>query len=177
MTTVRTFFAPHTRLREPFLDAQRDYAAVDGWPDADGLTRHDLEAGDFTYLSENLRQGTFPRPGVRPGTAGMESWWCETSTDGQPEMLGRLCIRHYLVPVLHHVGGQVWFSIRPSRRGEGLGAELLRDALPRIRAHVERPTLIVAVSNTAARITIERVGGERVWERHGRVAYELETQG
>lgn len=174
--TVRTFLAPSVRLRDAYLNAQRDYAAGDGRPDADGLTLHDLQNGDFAHMVEGISAGTFPRPGVRPGAAGMELWWCETVPDGPPRMLGRLCMRHYLVPALYDQGGQVWFSIRPSLRGEGLGAELLRDALPRLRAHgLTEPTVVCPVGHGAARATVERVGGELVREECGRAVYELHT--
>nr|BFE31369.1 hypothetical protein GCM10010200_036200 [Actinomadura rugatobispora] len=174
--TVRTFLAPSVELRAAFLDAQRDYASGDGRPDADGLTLRDLENGDFARLVEGIGTGCFPRPGVRPGAAGMELWWCETAPDGPPRMLGRLCMRHYLVPALEGRGGQVWVSIRPSRRGEGLGAELLRDALPRLRAKgLDAPTVVCPVDHAGARVTVERVGGVLVREERGRAVYTLHT--
>lgn len=54
---------------------------------------------------------------------------------GDTRYLGRLSIRYHLVPALHDRGGHLWFSIRPSRRRQGLGTELLTEALPIAAAH------------------------------------------
>ncbi|MFC6883394.1 GNAT family N-acetyltransferase [Actinomadura yumaensis] len=180
VTLVRHFAQPSMVLRDAFLDAQRDYASGDGAPDADGLTLADLTQGTLASYIDGTANGLFPRPGVRIGRPGAELWWVGPATeDGNgPEVVGRLSVRHDLVPALHNRGGHLWFSIRPSRRRQGLGTELLRAALPVAAGHgLDVVTLICAATNTAACRTIEAVDGELDrTDELGRRWYKLPTR-
>lgn len=174
---MRHLFIPNLNLRETFLAAQREYAEHDGRPDADGLTLADLTQGTLTSYIEGIAAGTFPRPGVEIGRPGTELWWCETPPDGgKRQFVGRVSIRHHLVPDLHTRGGHIWWSIRPGRRGQSLGTELLAAALPHAAAHgITHATLICPQDQYASRKAIETSGGYLDEIKHGRCWYKLAT--
>ncbi|MFD0685493.1 GNAT family N-acetyltransferase [Actinomadura fibrosa] len=171
------FFPPSLKLRATFLAAQAEYAEHDGRPDADGLTLADLTEGTLRSYVEGMAAGTFPRDGIRIGVAGTELWWCETSEGQPPSFVGRLTVRHDLVAANYDRGGQLWLSIRPSRRRQGLGTQLLAAALPIAAAHgITTPVVVIRTVALAPRKLAESVGGKQVWEKSGRVAYRIESK-
>ncbi|GAA2626625.1 hypothetical protein GCM10010411_74490 [Actinomadura fulvescens] len=157
---VRYLARPALDLRDAFLDAQRDYTRGDGAPDADGLTLEDLTQGTLASYIDGMAGGLYPRPGVRTGTPGTELWWCGPTDEGVREVLGRVSLRHHMVPALRKRGGQLWWSLRPSRRGQGLGTELFTAALGHLAGHgLSTATLVIPEANTPARKIIEAAGG------------------
>lgn len=58
--------------------------------------------------------------------AGFVAWSTFWLTDAKNTLLGCLDIRHQLNEQLLQEGGHIGFGIRPSRRGRGYGATLLR---------------------------------------------------
>lgn len=172
---MRYLAAPSTVLADTYLTAQREHTQHDGAPDADGLGLEDLIAGLPEYAAD-MRDGASPRPGVLPVVGGTELWWCEATGTGT-EYVGRLSIRHQVVPALYDQGGQLRVSIRPSRRRQGLGIELLAAALPIAAAHgIEVATLICRNDNPAACKVVERVGGRLAHEVGGRRWYKVPTR-
>lgn len=88
--------------------------------------------------------------------------------DGRPVGQGK--IRHFLTDALRQAGGNIGYTIRPSERGKGYGAELLR-LLRREAAQMGMDRALVTVhnGNTASIRTALRNGGviERIDEvRH-----------
>ena len=76
--------------------------------------------------------------------------------------LGRVGIRHELNAALRVFGGHIGYDIRPSRRGQGLGTELLRLALPHARALGIDPAMLTCdAENVASWRMMERCGGTR----------------
>ncbi|POM24055.1 hypothetical protein BTM25_26820 [Actinomadura rubteroloni] len=176
---------PNASLRSTWLEAMAEHAAVDGRPDADGLGMEDLRTSNADWLQgycRALNEGTMMRPGTEPLRPSV--WWYVTA--GRPdtrEYLGRVSIRHHaMTHAFGQEGSQIWVSVRPSRRRQGVGAAMLAAALPMIRAQgiidavVEIDKANQAGTALAARIGAERVEGHAA-ERHGRLRYMLLTVG
>lgn len=76
------------------------------------------------------------------------------------EFLGRLELRHRLTEHLRQIGGHIGYTIRPSRRREGWGTEILRLGLGAARDHgFDRVLLTCDPDNIASKKIIEANGG------------------
>ncbi|MFF5260179.1 GNAT family N-acetyltransferase [Actinomadura viridis] len=167
-------------LRPSFLEAMTEHEAVDGKPDADGLTIADLRAATcLTHYAEGLRDGTALRPGTEPMTQTV--WWCVEGTADDREYLGRVSLRHHpATEVLGEPGSQLWITVRPSQRGQGLGRWLLAAACRFAPAQgITTAVVEIAESNEAGRRLIESAGARpiehRRAERAGRRRYLMPT--
>ncbi|MFV2172370.1 GNAT family N-acetyltransferase [Actinomadura sp. LOL_016] len=154
---------PDARLRQTFLDAMAEHERVDGRPDADGLTMTDLRTADgLDCYADGLRTGTAMRPGTEPMRPSV--WWYVTDTPEGRTYLGRASIRHQpVVNVLGEAGSQIWVTVRPSMRRQGLGRDMLQAILPFANAHgISEAMIELAAENEAARallaFTDARVG-------------------
>lgn len=161
---------PTEALRETYLEAMREHQAVDGAPDAGGLTMDDLEGETcLACYTEGLRDGTAMRPGTRP-LEGCEWWLVEPGPDGGLVYLGRVSVqaaagRRY---------GHVEVAVRPSRRRQGHGARLLRMGLDIARERgVTVARLAVPENNVPARRLVEQAGGTLTGTRRGVRWYSL----
>jgi predicted acetyltransferase len=84
-------------------------------------------------------------------------WLVEGST-----YLGRISIRHVLSDALRVFGGHIGYDIRPSRRGQGLGTQMLRLAMPCAALLGIDPAMLTCdTENAASWRLIERCGGIR----------------
>jgi len=121
---------------------------------ASGDTRYDLALADFhAYLRTVEDRRTRPQP---PGWVNSAEYWLEDSGD----IVGCVRIRFALTPALEAEGGHVGYDVRPSMRRKGYGTELLRLALPLLRAHgVTRVRITCNDDNTGSARIIERNGG------------------
>lgn len=165
--------SPHAEphLRATFLEAMREFENETGRADADGLTIADLETGECVEsYTKGLRNGGFPRPGVRFGVPDTVFWWCDTGSEGRA-YIGRVCIRHFVARSQWDHGGQLWLAVRPSRRREGHATRMLTAAMPSVYAHgVEKAEIICPEANVPARrlveaagATLDRIDGGRCW--------------
>ena len=76
-------------------------------------------------------------------------------------MVGIMDFRRRLNPYLLNYGGNIGYSVRPSERGKGYTAQMLRLVLPKCRAAEETRVLITCeMDNAASRKTILRAGGK-----------------
>ena len=76
-------------------------------------------------------------------------------------MVGIMDFRRRLNPYLLNYGGNIGYSVRPSERGKGNTAQMLRLVLPKCRAAEETRVLITCeADNIASRKTILRAGGK-----------------
>lgn len=169
------FLAPHPDLAPSYLEAMREHYEVDGRPDADGLDWDDLQDRNWDRYTETLRDGTVPRPGVRYGATSTELWWCTDPTRQEPaRYVGRVSIRHHVVRDNRRWGGNLWWSIRPSERGRGLGTQLLMEALPLLAGHgITTPTITVLEGDTARHRVLAKCGAVETGRKVGLVAYRL----
>lgn len=167
-------------LRASFVEAMAEHESVDGRPDADGLSVADLSGRTcLTHYSQGLRDGTALRPGTEPLMSTV--WWYVRRDGERRAYLGRVSLRHHLVTaLLGQSGSQLWVTVRPSMRRQGLGRALLTAALPIARAYgITRAIVEIAQNNEAARRLIEAAGaqpvGHRPTERRARRRYLLPT--
>lgn len=143
--------APDVRFRESYLAALREYHA-DGRPPRYQQIDYAAVERDFAgYVAERLSLaqeivGRVPQ---------VELWL----TEGD-EYIGRVTIRTRLNPRLMQMGGHIGYDIRPSRRGQGFGRQILRLALPIARElGVTRALLTCDADNLPSQRIIEGCGG------------------
>lgn len=171
------FLAPATHLVPSYLEAMKEHNQADGRPDADGLAWSDLEGRTLQDYTADLAAGAYPRPGVEYGVAGTELWWCQIGEGGQATYVGRASIRHHVVPLNQRTGGNLWWSVRPSQRGRGLGTQLLREVLPLLAGHgIAIPTITVLEDDSARRRILAKCGAAEAGRTAGLVAYSLDLQ-
>lgn len=172
------FLVPASHLVPSYLEAMREHHQADGMPDADGLTWDDLKGRTLEDYTADLAAGVYPRPGTEPGVAGTELWWCaEPTRDAAARYVGRASIRHRVVLGNHRSGGNLWWSIRPSMRGKGLGTRLLIDVLPLLVGHGIRVPMITALEeDTARRRVLEKCGAMQTSRKGEVVAYLLDPR-
>jgi predicted acetyltransferase len=121
----------------------------------------DAISGDFAaHVDRANRQGTlhvFPDGSSAPLSPFSLFWFVENDS----EFLGSLHLRHELANDYARVfAGHVRYGIRPIRRNQGLGTEMLRLAIPRARAIGHQRILVVCrEGNMASRRLIEKCGG------------------
>ena len=111
----------------------------------------------FQELVDQLRQ--------RAGGRGLPEGWVSGSTywvvDDDDEFVGQLEIRHRLSEALRRFGGNVGYSIRPTRRRRGYGTAALRLALPKcLELGLERVLVTCDTTNEGSRRIIVANGGE-----------------
>jgi predicted acetyltransferase len=90
----------------------------------------DFDYTDFPHLLQrlrNLRAGI----GVPEGYAPSATFWLIEGA----QIVGVSNLRLHLTPLLRELGGHIGLSIRPSRRGRGLGKLLLQLTLTEARQH------------------------------------------
>ena len=167
--------APSARYRRSFLEAVKEFHADTDYGlswfvnDIDEEALSD-EAGFDAYVARLLAEDTVA--GTRPGFVPMTTlWW----TEGE-EMLGRLAIRHRLVPQLERAGGHIGYDVRPSARRQGHATAMLRAALPIAAGFgVTEALLTCDDTNVASRRVIESCGGRFVDEVDGKLRFWVPT--
>jgi predicted acetyltransferase len=137
---------PSEQFEHSFLAAEHELALA-GHQDT-------IRAETFSALIERL---AFARAGkVPPDRVPATTLWLVDDR----EFVGRITIRHYLSDALRVIGGHIGYTIRPSRRGQGLGTQMLALALPAAHALGIDPAMITCDGeNLASRRVIERNGG------------------
>lgn len=74
-------------------------------------------------------------------------------------MVGVAHLRHSLTPALAYEGGHIGYSIRPTRRRQGLATLLLQMVLGRAKGMGEQVLVTCDKSNVASARVIEKNGG------------------
>lgn len=142
---------PGAQFEPSFLEAERELIALGKRPEELVLT-----ADAFRVRLQRL---AYRRAGiVEPGKVGETTLWL---VEGEA-YLGRISIRHSLNDALRIVGGHIGYDIRLSRRGQGLGGQMLALALPHAHALGIDPAMLTCdAGNVASWRMIERCGGTR----------------
>lgn len=116
----------------------------------------DFEHHDFTAMLariEAFRQGTNLPAGYVPSS----TYWLMHEN----EMVGCTNIRHYLNAQIEHCGGHIGLSIRPSRRGQGFGVQLMQLSIAKAQQLGNSCVHIHChAHNHASRMVIESCGGK-----------------
>jgi predicted acetyltransferase len=132
------------------------------WGDPEGFA-------DFVRALRDQADVDVVRPADRvPCT----TWWWVEGT----EYLGRIALRHRLVPHLLEVGGHIGYDVRPSARRRGHATGMLAAVLPHAHSMGIDPALLTCDGdNVASRRVIERAGGVLEDERQGKLRYWVGT--
>jgi predicted acetyltransferase len=142
---------PSAQLEASFVESERELHALGVPPE-----RLTLDADAFRI---RLAQTVDAREGrIAPGKVASTTLWL---ADGDA-YVGRISIRHGLNDSLRIIGGHIGYDVRPSRRGQGLGGQMLALALPHANALGIDPAMLTCDAvNLASWRMIERCGGTR----------------
>jgi predicted acetyltransferase len=141
---------PSMLYKESFLEAVREFHAEDRNLELD---ERDLAINFRHYLQGWVDRKANPRPGKVPESI---FWLIADDT-----FIGRLSIRHVLNESLLQFGGHIGYEIRPTKRRQGYGKEILRLGLERARAvDIDRALVTCDDNNIASAKIIEANGGE-----------------
>ncbi len=95
---------------------------------------------------------------ARPDWVVADTFFVVRSCDGR--IVGMADIRHTLNDFLKNYGGNIGYGVRPSQRGRGYGAEILRLALGHAKAvGLKRALLACYADNIPSRRVIEGCAG------------------
>ena len=146
-----TLLEPSLALKEPCLDAVREFHAVGEYTvDAEQL------GATFEELIARLSAANDPA-NAPPGELPYEDFWL---MDGR-EWIGKLTLRTTINAKYLHAGGHIGYEIRPSKRRQGYGTALLRMGLEKARERgLQRVLLTCDETNLASRKVIENNGGQ-----------------
>jgi predicted acetyltransferase len=154
MNSMPELTEPTARVHASFVEAIREYRAEGRYSRLDPA---ELADGDqFRRHLDRLRADARPSVLRRRYRVAQTNLWL---TDGE-EFLGQLSIRHALNRRLRYKGGNIGYSIRPSRRRRGYATLMLRLSLPVANRLGIDPALITCDdTNVASRRVIEANGG------------------
>ncbi len=140
---------PSMLYKASFLEAVREFHAEDRNLELD---EHDL-ATNFRYYVQGWHDRKVnPRPGKVPEST---FWLIADDT-----FVGRVSVRHTLNESLLQFGGHIGYEIRPTKRGQGYGKEILRLGLEQAReVGIVRALVTCDDNNIASAKIIETNGG------------------
>lgn len=129
---------------------------------------HDLDVETMAEVVVDRRAQALPDAPRPEGHVPCSFRWI---ADGD-ELVGFVAIRHDLNAYLSEQGGHIGYSVRPSRRGEGIATKALGQALEVARTLEIEPVLVTCgEDNAASRKAIEANGGVYEDSRHGTRRY------
>ena len=156
MKAKRSMFlaSPSIQYKDTFLEALQEEVQAEGDQTSKDIQRIQRFAADFEGFLQ--RFSDMERGINTPNLVPASSFWL--IDDG--EYVGSLNLRHELNDHLLHVGGHIGYDIRPSKRGEGYGKEILRLGLEMARERGLRRVLITCdETNIGSKKIIEANGG------------------
>lgn len=157
----RSLCSPSPTFAASYIEALREgYQLGDDSPlDVEAIA---VVAADFsTHLAAITRQGalyTFPDGTSLPLSPFTLFWFIEN----EREFLGSLHLRHELAnDYARQFTGHVRYGLRPSRRNQGLGTEMLTAARTQAKSlGLNRILLVCREANFSSRRLIEKCGGQ-----------------
>jgi predicted acetyltransferase len=142
---------PSLRYRESYLQAMQEFQA-EGMHLEYSLQRMTSSFEDYLNYLKALQE----RDKVTPGRVPNTEFWLIANA----EFIGQLNLRHTLNDYLLRVGGHIGYEIRPSRRRQGYGKEILQLGLQEAKAiGLQRVLLTCDENNIGSRKIIEHNGG------------------
>lgn len=149
---MRQLVRPDIHYRDSFVQAAQEFKS-DGHQRYVDLNLDDLAAHFDAHVRAWLRRETLAS---QAGWVTESIFWLVEAD----EFLGRIAIRHKLTPVLRQYGGHIGYEVRPSRRREGNGTEMLRLALVEAKARGINPVMLTCdETNIGSRKVIEANNG------------------
>lgn len=111
---------------------------------------------DFSSYVQSLL-GQIDPAKLQPGMVPFRQFWLVD----EGVYIGRLNLRHELNEQLLRMGGHIGYDIRPGRRRQGYGTEILRLGLEKAKAlGLQRVLLTCNQDNIASKKIIEHNGGK-----------------
>lgn len=144
---------PSVAYKESFLEGLREFQAEGRYYQAEKPERL---AQEFENFVQKLL-GLADKAKVAPGWVAESIFWLVEKN----EFVGRISIRHELNDRLLLWGGHIGYEIRPSKRGQGYGREILRLGLEKAKELGLSKVLVTCdADNTGSRKIIEHNGGQ-----------------
>jgi predicted acetyltransferase len=143
---------PSVAYRDSFIQGVREFQAEGRqlYYDLNSLTE---DFGAFVQGLHDLKD----RSKLKPGFVPSSDFWL---IDGD-EFIGRLSLRHELNESLLKIGGNIGYEIRPTKRKQGYGKEILRLGLEKARESGLRRVLVTCdEDNIGSKKIIEHNGGK-----------------
>ncbi len=142
---------PSVAYRDSFIQSVREFQA-EGRQLYYNLNSLTDDFGSFVQELQDQKDRSKLKPGRVPGS---DFWLIDES-----EFIGRLSLRHELNEHLLKIGGHIGYEIRPSKRRQGYGTEILRLGLEKARESGLRRVLVTCdEDNIASKKIIEHNGG------------------
>lgn len=142
---------PSEKYKDSFLEAQAEF-----------LKNGENLDFDFAVASEDfpkfVQQRLYAnvRTNLPPGVVPESDFWLID----EEEFIGDVRVRHELNEKLRLVGGHIGYDIRPSKRRQGYGKEILRLGLEKAKGlGLRRALLTCTATNVGSRKIIEYNGG------------------
>lgn len=143
---------PSDQYKESFLEGVRDFQHEDRCLNYD-VERISENFEDF--LQQERRQKDMNT--CSPGRVPSSNFWLIN----EREYVGLLTVRHRLNDFLLKVGGNIGYQIRPSKRGQGYGKQLLHLGLQKAREMgIPRALVTCDENNVSSKKVIEYNGGQ-----------------
>lgn len=143
--------SPSRQYKDSFLEGLRELQAegIAEFYDARSI------AEDFDGFLQRLRNEE-DRTKIRPDRVSASEFWLIDNG----EFTGRLSLRHELNEFLLQIGGHIGYMIRPSKRRQGYGKEILRLGLQKARERgLHRVLVTCDETNIGSKKIIEANGG------------------
>ena len=143
---------PSVIYRDSFIQSVYEFQA-------EGRQQHyDLNSltNDFSSFVQGLLDQK-DQTKLKPGRVPSSDFWLIDDN----EFIGRLSIRHELNEFLLKMGGHIGYEIRPSKRKQGYGTQILRLGLEKAReSGLQRVLVTCDEDNIGSKKIIEHNGGQ-----------------
>jgi predicted acetyltransferase len=143
---------PTVAYRDTFIQSVHEFQAEGRQLNYDlNVLTNDFSA--FVQESHDAKD----RSKLKPGRVPASDFWLIDKN----EFIGRLSLRHELNEFLLKMGGHIGYEIRPSRRKQGYGTEILRLGLEKTKElGLQRVLVTCDEDNIGSKKIIEHNGGK-----------------
>jgi predicted acetyltransferase len=165
---------PSVAYRDSFIQSVHEFQAEGRQLNYD---LNDL-TNDFGAFVQSLRDQK-DRSKLKPGRVPASDFWLIDKN----EFIGRLSLRHELNQFLLKMGGHIGYEIRPSRRKQGYGTEILRLGLEKAKElGLQRVLVTCDEDNIGSKKIIEQNCGkfenaiELEWDHVKKLRYWIDIE-
>lgn len=152
---------PSAAYRDSFIEAVREFQ-VEGRQLHYDLNSITADFSAFVQSLHDLKDRSKLKPGWVPGS---DFWLIDDD-----EYIGRLSLRHELNEQLLLFGGHIGYEIRPSKRMQGYGREILRLGLEKAR--------VLGLCRVLVTCDEDNIGSKKIIEHNGgKLENALEIEG